>query len=390
MRMFLVQSVALVALGGALGTGLAWLSLPAMQHQNPNPALAVFLAHLELDRGTLGFAALLVLGTGLLHAGLLPAWQSRAVSFNEALRSESRGASLSGGALHWQQAMVVLQSGVSVLILAGAGLAALGFYRLGRVPLGFATADRVVLQIQFPEPAYGTNEKRIQLVHALEQNLAREPALAGWGVSTTIPVGDSQWGAAFYPQLPTGEFAADQSLVHYRRVSPGYLPVMSIPLLEGRLIDAHDRADTPAVAVVSKALAEKFWPRRERARPEIEGALLDRTARPSLKSSGSSAMSTKPAPACRRARPSTFPLSRLMVPPPRLDRPARPGRQRRHPRRRAARAPHDRAGDRRLQRRDVRRPLAWQADALPRLQVTHCSASSRSSPSASPRSAAMA
>jgi putative ABC transport system permease protein len=258
-RQFLVQSVTLVAIGGALGLLLASLSLPALQHLNPNPGLAVFLAHLELDRGTLAFAAALVLGTGLL-AGLLPAWQSRAVSFTEALRTESRGASLSPGALRWQQAMVVMQAGVSVLILAGAGLAGLGFYRLGRVPLGFVTTGRVVLQIQFPEPAYGTHEKRIQLVRALEQNLAREPALTRWGLSTTIPVGDSQWGGAFKPQLPTGEFAAEPSLFHYRRVSPGYLTAMGIPLVEGRMLNGHDRPDAPFVAVVSKALAEKYWP----------------------------------------------------------------------------------------------------------------------------------
>lgn len=258
-RQFLVQSLALVAVGGALGVALAAFSLPALQRLNPNPALAVFLAHLTLDRGTLRFAALLVLGTGLL-AGLLPAWQARTVSFHEALRSESRGASLSRGALHWQQAMVVLQAAVSVLILVGAGLAGLGFEKLGRVRLGFATDHRVVLQVQFPEPAYDTHEKRAQVARTLEQNLAREPVLASWGLTTTIPVGDGQWGAAYYPQLATGEFSPDSILVHYRRVSPSYLPTMGIPLLEGRMLDARDRADMPQVAVVSQALAEKYWP----------------------------------------------------------------------------------------------------------------------------------
>src|SRR6185369_9186606 len=133
----------------------------------------------------------LVLGTGLL-AGLLPAWQSRAVSFVEALRSESRGASLSRGALHWQQAMVVLQAAVSVLILVGAGLAMIGFQKIGRVPMGFATDHRVVMQIQFSELSYGTHEKRAQIVRTLEQNLAREPALTQFGFTTTPPVGDGQ------------------------------------------------------------------------------------------------------------------------------------------------------------------------------------------------------
>ncbi len=258
-QQFLVQSVTLVTLGGGLGVLLAAFSLPALQHLNPNPGLAVFLQHLELDRGTLGFAALLVLGTGLL-AGLLPAWQSRAVSFVDALRSESRGASLSRGALHWQQAMVVLQAAVSVLILVGAGLAGLGFSKLDRVPLGFATEGRVLMRVQFSDAAYPTHEKRVQFVRALEQNLAREPALVHFGFTTTPPVGDGQWGGAFSPQLANGEFTRDPVIFHFRRISPGYLPAMGVPLVAGRMLDERDDATRPVVVVVSRALAEKYWP----------------------------------------------------------------------------------------------------------------------------------
>ncbi len=258
-RQFLVQSLTLAAAGGGLGVLLAVFSLPALQHLNPNPGLAVFLEHLELDRDSLGFAALLVLGTGLL-AGLLPAWQSRAVSFTAALRSESRGASLSRGALQWQQAMVVLQAAVSVIILVGAGLAALGFYRLGRVPLGFALEHRVLMQVQFPEASYGTPEKRTGFVRTLEQNLAREPALVNFGFTTTPPVGDGQWGGAFSLQLSNGEFTRDPVIFHYRRVSPGYLNAMAVPLVAGRMLDERDDATRPVVAVVSRALADKYWP----------------------------------------------------------------------------------------------------------------------------------
>src|SRR5260221_14791599 len=116
MQQFLVQGVWLVSLGGVLGVIVASLSLPLLQQLNPNPALVGFLTPLEIDRDTLAFAAVLVLGTGLL-AGLLPAWQARSISFHQALRSESRGASLSPSALRWQRGMVIVQAAVSVLIL---------------------------------------------------------------------------------------------------------------------------------------------------------------------------------------------------------------------------------------------------------------------------------
>ncbi len=258
-RMFLVQSLTLVALGGIAGVLLASLTLPALQRLNPNPQLSLLLDHLELDRSALLFAAALVVGAGLL-AGLFPAWQARSTSLDEALRSESRGASAGRGALRGQQLMVVLQAAISVLILCGAGLAALGFANLTRVDLGFAAENRVAFRFQFPEPAYATHEQRVAFAHALEHNLAAEPALLASGLSTTIPVGDTQWGGGFFPQLPNGEFLKDPSVFHYRRVTPGYLSTMGIPLVEGRLLDERDTNDRPPVAVVSRALAEKYWP----------------------------------------------------------------------------------------------------------------------------------
>ena len=258
-RQFLVQSLVLVSLGGALGVLLAAGALPAFQRLNPNPALSRFLGDLHLDAGALTFAAALIGATGVL-AGLLPAWQSRAVSLQTALRSESRGASLSRSALRWQQAMVVVQAAVSVLILAAAALAALGCQKLGGVALGFQAEQRVVLQLQFPPSRYPTHEARARIVRALEQNLAAEPSLLHHAVSSTIPVGDGQWGAGFSPQLPSGEFTADPVVFHFRRSTPGYLPALGVPLLEGRMFDARDTDGKPAVAVVSRALAEKYWP----------------------------------------------------------------------------------------------------------------------------------
>jgi putative ABC transport system permease protein len=258
-RQFLVQSVLLVSIGGALGVALAWLTLPALQQLNPNPALQSFLAHIQLDWSTLGFAALLVLGAGLI-AGLLPALQSRAVSFAEALRSETRGSTLTPTTLQWQRAMVVLQAAVSVLILVGAVLAGLGLYRLSRVQLGFATDRRVVMHLQFPEPAYATHEQRAKFAREVERNLAAEPALLRHAVVSSLPVGDIQWGGGFHLQLPSGELTKDPIVFHLRRASPGYLPLMQVPLISGRMLNENDRVDSPPVAVISQAAAEKYWP----------------------------------------------------------------------------------------------------------------------------------
>ncbi|MFL6594470.1 MAG: FtsX-like permease family protein, partial [Chthoniobacterales bacterium] len=66
--------------------------------------------------------------------------------------------------------------------------------------------------------------------------------------------------SSLQPQLASGEWLPDPVVFHYRRISPGYLRTMGIPVLDGRSIDERDRADALPVAVVSKSLAQKYWP----------------------------------------------------------------------------------------------------------------------------------
>jgi len=46
------------------------------------------------------------------------------------------------------------------------------------------------------------------------------------------------------------------------RVSPGYFATLGIPLLDGRLFDRQDRAETQAVVIVDEIMARTFWPDR--------------------------------------------------------------------------------------------------------------------------------
>jgi predicted permease len=47
-----------------------------------------------------------------------------------------------------------------------------------------------------------------------------------------------------------------------KAASPGYLPTLGIPILQGRNLTDADAAGAPAVAVISTNFAEKYWPGR--------------------------------------------------------------------------------------------------------------------------------
>ena len=258
-RQFIVQSFLLVSAAGVVAVGLTWFALPLLRSLNPNPGLAFLLKYVRLDWTTIGVAGLLVAATAIF-VGLLPALPLRSVSPEAALRSESRGASANLSSVRWQKIMVIFQAGFSVVILVCAALAAQGLQKVSRIDLGFADGGRIGFRIEFPEPAYSLHEQRAQCARALDQHLAGEPALQGHGLTTTLPVGDGQWGSSMVVRLPSGEFTPDPVVFHYRRISPGYLATLGVPLLEGRFFDENDRADKTPVAIVSKSLAAKYWP----------------------------------------------------------------------------------------------------------------------------------
>ena len=50
--------------------------------------------------------------------------------------------------------------------------------------------------------------------------------------------------------------------VHYRMISPDYFTAMGIPLTAGRAFSEHDDAARTAVAIVSRGLANRYWPQK--------------------------------------------------------------------------------------------------------------------------------
>jgi putative ABC transport system permease protein len=171
-----------------------------------------------------------------------------------------RSATLSPAALRWQKGMVVGQAALSVVILGAATLVGLSFRNVQHVPSGFAAEGAIVARVQLDGAKYADSVARSNLGRALIDNLEHEPAIAAASFSSTLPVSDPGWVTFFHIAMPDGSLSKDQVLFNIRRVSPGYLKTLGIPLLTGRQFDAHDDERSPNVAIVSRALAERAWP----------------------------------------------------------------------------------------------------------------------------------
>ena len=261
-RLMLQQSLILVAAGAVAGVALSYVALYFLRGFDLGPTVTPFVASAHLNLSVLGATVLAALVAGLI-AGAIPISFARDTEIGDTLRSSSRSTTLSRGAMAWQKAMVLGQAALSVVILVAALLIGVSFWRLSAVPSGFSPRNRVVAHVVLPDATYGGHPARAGFARALADNLAAQPDLVSGGFSTTLPVGDGAWGGRFFIELPDHSLSAEPVLFHFRRVSPLYLSAIGIPLLRGRALSTQDDTAAVPVAIVSRALADRLWPKED-------------------------------------------------------------------------------------------------------------------------------
>jgi putative ABC transport system permease protein len=261
-RLLMAQSAVIVGAGLAVGIVLSFVLLSGVRQLDLGPQLGFFMRQARVD-GVVLLIGLPVAAIVAIAAGVLPVLVNRRERLAQALRSSSRSASHSAGALRLQRAMVVVQASLSVVVLASAAVVGLSFRNLAAVPDGFETANRVVGRVILPDAAYGTHGKRAAFADALVAALEKEPAIVSAGLTTTLPVGDIRSGNRFFIPDPAGAISGEPALLHFRRISPEYPKALGMTLLRGRLFTARDDSGSTNVAIISRALAEQYWPNED-------------------------------------------------------------------------------------------------------------------------------
>jgi putative ABC transport system permease protein len=117
-----------------------------------------------------------------------------------------------------------------------------------------------VARVILPDESYGTHGKRVAFADALLAALQREPGFRNSGFSTTLPVNDVRWGGRFFFPDQNGAITGDPALLHFRRISPEYFRTIGMPLLRGRFFTPRDDSTSTRVVIISKAVADQYWP----------------------------------------------------------------------------------------------------------------------------------
>ena len=277
LRQLLTESVLLALIGGIAGIAVAYGGIAALKALSPPPGAGPqmpFMDRIGVNGQVLGFALMISLATGILF-GLAPAVQISRAGINESLKEGSRG-STGGRQSRWMRsALVVSEVGLSLMLLAGAGLLIHSFVLMLDEKLGFDPSNLLTMQVYLPESHY---QKAPQIDNFYQQVIGGMSALPGVASASAVDYlpltgwnGYCDFDIAGRPHPPSGEHYTGQ----YRVIDWRYIRTMGMTIKEGRDLSESDGPDTEGVVILNETLARKYWPDRsplgEEIRLDFEG-----------------------------------------------------------------------------------------------------------------------
>jgi predicted permease len=250
----LLESMLLSVSGGALGVVVAWAGAGLILRLAFRHAVAIPV-HVSPSLPVLGFCLVLSILTGLI-AATAPAWLASRTDPMASMRGANR--TMAGGAGLPQKAMVVLQTAISLLLVAIAGMLTHSISNLRHQDFGFQAGNREIVTIEPPLAKYTVAD----LDRIYRQLKIRLEALRGVR-SASVALDSPMSGHWTEYVLKPGEGVPPSDSAHsvdYDRVGPDYFATIGQPLAAGRGIQLSDREDTQHVAVVNQAFVRRYFP----------------------------------------------------------------------------------------------------------------------------------
>jgi putative ABC transport system permease protein len=263
LRTLLTEHLLLAAIGGAAGVMLTLGGVAAVRALAP--AELPSREQIVIDWRVLGFVVVASAIAGLL-AGVLPASIGARTPLSEVLKAGGRSSTHGGAGRKARSALVVFELAMSVVLLTGAGLVALSFWKLQQVDLGFSADHLLTAEITVSLPndrsqgKYVAPAPRIQFFEEILRRLQALPGVTHVAGAAAVPLrddaADAPIGVEGRPSVPVGQLP--QAVV--RRVTTSYFDAMRTKIVRGQSFTEQDRMGMPLNVVISEAMARQVFP----------------------------------------------------------------------------------------------------------------------------------
>jgi putative ABC transport system permease protein len=250
----LTESVLLSGAGAVLGVLLSLFGVRFISQTAAD--LLPRASEIRIDATILLFTAIVAALTGVLF-GLGPALHSVRTDVSEALKAAGRGSS-SGGRL--RGTLVVAEVALAMMLLAGAGLLLRSFLRLESVDPGFQPGNLYTLTIRLASARYPQRSEQANFWDRVLERASSVPGIQDAAIANALPVNGRAIGYFFNVEGRPVLEPSKAPTFWLSSISPGYFRTMGIRLLNGRPFTAADTAARPAVGIINRGMARRFWP----------------------------------------------------------------------------------------------------------------------------------
>jgi len=256
-RQLMTESVLLAVGGVILAVAFAIWSRNTLSSFAPASPLPL-VVDTPFD-GTV-LAVIAAIGFSTVFAfGLAPALKSTRIAVRASLTGGgTRGGTSQGGRL--RGALVSAQFALSLAVLATAGLFIRRLNDLQLIDRGFRAPEQVLLS-SIDYDLAGVNDHALQtsLSERLLERVRLVPGVEHAAIASFVPLGF----LGYFPmttEVPGYAPQPGESMSFLTNsVSDNYFATMGITIVDGRGIDATDRAESRPVIVVNQAFVRRFW-----------------------------------------------------------------------------------------------------------------------------------
>jgi putative ABC transport system permease protein len=260
-RLVLIENAVVSALGAVSGVAVASACVAALLRSMPGGVARLIpgFTHIGVDPRALVFTAVVTMITCVLAAAA-PAFRSAAAAPAESL-NEYRITGVAVPRQRLRHAFVAGQLAAAFALLVTSGLFASGFRNLLRTQAIHEPRQVLVMSVALPPARYNDTQARQRFYTEAIDRLAAIPGVQDAATFTTIPLSNN--GTSWSLIDVERQIAANPSLrnrVVVQRVSPAFIRLLRLSLVQGRPLERTDDAAHPPVALVSRSLAGRYWP----------------------------------------------------------------------------------------------------------------------------------
>jgi len=258
-RQSLVESGVVALTGGALGAVLAIWMVRGIIAIAPTNVPRIETARVDVN--VLAFATLISIAVAFLF-GVVPAAHSASEGRRQSLRDGDGRGGASRAATQTRRVLVTVELALSVVLLAGAGLALKSIQRLSRVDTGFDHHHVLTASVTLPGIRYRSAAQIITFFYGLRDRLAAAPGIEAAGIVSASPLGSG----GFYlgrSMVADGRevIPANEISVLWQAATPGYFAALGMQVLRGRDFTIRDDTASPPVMIVSETFAARMFGR---------------------------------------------------------------------------------------------------------------------------------